>query len=256
MTNKLPISVFIIALNEGDRIGMTIESVKDWVDEVIVIDSGSSDDTMAKSTALGARAIAHAWPGYGLQKRFGEDQCRNRWILNLDADEVAGSTLKAEIMALFAKGEPTHPAWKIRIVEILPGRDAPIPLAHEVNAIRLYNKTCGRFSDSTVHDTVRMQSGTVGQLKAIIEHRSSRGLAHSMDKINRYSAMQAENLISGKGLAFPFIRLVTEFPVAFIKAYVIRGYIFGGMQGFTNAMVYAFSRFIRIDKYLEFKTRR
>ncbi len=87
MTDRLPLSVFIIARDEADRIARPIESVIGWVDEVIVIDSGSTDETVAVAEQLGARVIRNDWPGYGPQKRFGEDQCRNDWLLNLDADE-------------------------------------------------------------------------------------------------------------------------------------------------------------------------
>ncbi|MFW0776848.1 MAG: glycosyltransferase family 2 protein [Rickettsiales bacterium] len=257
MIQKLPISVFIIAVNEGDRIGETIKSVSDWVDEVIVVDSGSKDDTIQVSEALGAKVFRNAWPGYGLQKRFGEDQCKNDWILNLDADEVISDELRREMLSLFSVGTPAHPAWKMAIVEILPGRKKPIPFAHKIVAIRLYNKQFGRFSDSTVHDTVRMERGSVGELSSIVEHRSSRGLTHTMEKINRYSTMQARDLMA-KSTPLPFarLRLLLEFPANFIKAYLFRGYIFGGTQGFANSMVYAFSRFIRIAKYLELKNRK
>lgn len=249
MSMKLPVSVFIIAVNEGDRIGHTIASVKGWVDEVIVIDSGSKDDTVAVSESLGARVLYNPWPGYGPQKRFGEDQCRNDWILNLDADEIISPQLRDEIIAAFSSG--AYAAWKMKIVEIMPGRNEPGPAAHSITAIRLYNRKHGRYSDSTVHDTVRMESGTVGELLNIVEHRSSRGLSHSMDKINRYSTMQAEDMARKGNLLFATLRLLTEFPVAFIKAYFLRGYIMKGRQGFVNAMVYAFSRFIRIAKYFE-----
>jgi len=251
MTNKIPISVFVIAFNEADRIVDTIASVRDWVDEIIVIDSGSSDATVKVSEENGARIMYNQWPGYGLQKRFGEDQCRNDWILNLDADEVVSPALKAEIQAISNTNNDLIPAWKIRIVEILPGRAKPVLFAHQVNAIRLYNRKFGRYSDSTVHDTVRMNSGEVRQMLSIIEHRSSRGIAHTLDKINRYSTMQAENLINGKGISFPILRLVTEFPLSFLKAYFLRCYFVAGLQGFSSAMVYAFSRFVRIAKYLE-----
>lgn len=247
---KLPVSVFIIAVDEGDRITHTIESVREWVDEMIVVDSGSKDNTVSVSAALGARVIYNPWPGYGMQKRFGEDQCRNDWILNLDADEVISAELRGEIMALFANGAPSLPAWKLPIVEIMPGRSAPGLFAHRITAIRLYNRKHGRFSDSPVHDTVRMESGGVGELNHIVEHRSSRGLSHSIDKINRYSSMQAKNMKPG-GLPFMTLRLITEFPLAFLKSYLLRGYILKGRQGFINAMVYAFSRFIRIAKFFE-----
>src|SRR3954463_10532396 len=102
----LPISIFIIAQNEADRIGDTIRAVRGLSDDVVVIDSGSTDGTQAAAEALGARVIYNPWPGYGPQKRFAEDQCRHKWMLNLDADEVTPPGLFQEIIALFANGEP------------------------------------------------------------------------------------------------------------------------------------------------------
>ena len=109
---RLPISCFIIAKDEADRIGRTIESVQPWVNEVIVVDSGSTDDTMAVAIRAGARAISNAWPGFGQQKRFAEDQCTNDWLLNIDADEVVTPELCREIEALFANGSP--PSRRLR----------------------------------------------------------------------------------------------------------------------------------------------
>ena len=226
---RVPLSVFIIAVDEGDRIARSIESVRDWVDEVIVIDSGSKDDTVAVSAAAGARVLYNAWPGYGQQKRFGEDQCRNDWVLNIDADEVISPPLASEIKALFAGIAPEHMGYTMDIVEILPWERKPGWFAHKVNAIRLYNKRHGRFDPSTVHDSVHMQSGTVGRLSHIVEHRSSRGFAHSIAKINRYSSMQAENLISRHPApAFLRLRVLLSFPLGFLKAYILRGYILKG----------------------------
>ncbi|MEJ1463078.1 MAG: glycosyltransferase, partial [Candidatus Sedimenticola sp. (ex Thyasira tokunagai)] len=81
--DKLPLSVFIIAKNEARCIGEVIDSVRELADEVIVVDSGSSDDTCDIAEARGARVLFNEWPGYGQQKRFAEEQCRNRWLLNI-----------------------------------------------------------------------------------------------------------------------------------------------------------------------------
>lgn len=249
---KIPLSVFIIAVDEGDRIARTIHSVRDWADEVIVIDSGSKDDTVSVSEAAGARVIFNAWPGYGQQKRFGEDQCRNNWLLNIDADEVISEALADEIIALFPSGVPQHAGYNMNIVEILPGEKAPGWFAHKVNAIRLYDRRHGRFDASTVHDSVHMHSGTTGQLAKIVEHRSSRGFAHSIAKINRYSTMQADNMMSRDARPTLLgLRILIEFPVGFFKAYVLRGYCLKGFYGFINSMNYGFSRFARISKYWE-----
>src|SRR5918998_4766157 len=121
----LPVSIFIIAKNEADRIGDTIRAVRSLTDDLVVVDSGSSDGTQALAASLDARVIHNAWPGYGPQKRFAEDECRHDWLLNLDADEVVPPELAANIRALFAKGEPPLPAYRIGIAEIFPGEARP-----------------------------------------------------------------------------------------------------------------------------------
>src|ERR671928_1972393 len=113
MTGTLPLSVFIIARNEADRLGATIRAVRELTDDLVVVDSGSTDGTQAVAEALGARVIHNPWPGYGPQKRFAEEQCRHDWLLNLDADEVVPPELAENIRALFAAGEPPLPAYRI-----------------------------------------------------------------------------------------------------------------------------------------------
>jgi len=250
MIDKLPISAFIIAHNEADRIGRTINAVRDWVDEVIVIDSGSTDATVRVCEGLGARAIYNSWPGYGLQKRFGEDQCKNRWLLNIDADEEIIPALAEEIRGLFSGGMPELAGFILRIRDLLPGEKKLALFAHTNYALRLYNREKARFSDSPVHDTVQVMQGETRMLKAPVLHRSFRSLAHAIDKMNFYTSMQAGHLLK-KGMAFPTLRLMTEFPLAFLKDYILRGYILRGRRGFINSVVYGFTRFIRIAKYLE-----
>ena len=250
---KLPLSVFIITRNEADRVGATIASVKDIADEIIVIDSESTDGTVALAQSLGARAIVQPWLGYGLQKRFGEDQCRNRWILSLDADEALTPELAKEIAALFSHGEPPLAAYTLQIRDLLPGEQRLLHSAHTNFCLRLYNKEKARFSDSPVHDSVIVAEGSTAMLAAPALHRSFRSVAHAIDKLNSYSSVQAENL-QKKGLRYPMLRLLTEFPVAFFKVYVIRSYWTRGRRGFVYAVVYAFGRFVRIAKYLEKKS--
>lgn len=252
MSSTLPVSVFIIAHNEADRIALTIDSVRGFADEVIVIDSGSTDDTVARAEKLGARVLFNAWNGYGLQKRFGEEQCRNRWLLNLDADEEITPALATEIRALFASGEPPLAGYILRIRDLLPGETQLAPLAHTNYAVRLYNRDKARFSDSPVHDTVQIMQGDTRMLDAPVLHRSFRNIAHALEKMNYYTTMQADNL-RRKGMKFPMLRLLTEFPVAFFKGYILRGYIMRGRRGLIYAVIYAFTRFVRIAKYLERK---
>jgi glycosyltransferase involved in cell wall biosynthesis len=249
----LPISIFIIAKNEADRIGETIRAVRDLTDDLIVVDSGSNDGTQALAEALGARVIFNPWQGYGPQKRFGEEQCRHDWLLNLDADEVMPADLAGEIRALFAQGEPPFQAYGIRIAEIFPVEDAPHPLAYTLAPVRLYRKDWGRYSPSLVHDRVDLRPGTkVGQLKGIVHHRSVRSLGDQLSKLNRYSDQQAVDL-EVRGVSIPTWRIFFELPVAFIKAYFGRRHFLRGAYGFLTAMNYAIARHLRIAKHYEKK---
>ena len=252
MTDRLPLSAFIIAKDEADRIARPIESVIDWVDEVIVVDSGSSDDTVAVAEKLGARVVHHDWRGYGPQKRYGEDQCRNDWLLNLDADEEVTPALAAEIRAKFADGSYREAdGWRIMIRDIYAHETAPAPWAYGYHQIRLYDRRKGRFSDSTVHDTVRPQEGArLGKLSGIMAHRSIRSLDFQVGKYNRYSGMQVEDMRK-RGRKLPKSRLLTEFPVSFFKAYFARKYRKYGWWGLILSINYAHARFLRVAKAYE-----
>lgn len=247
----LPVSVFIIAKNEEDRIAEAIGSVSGWLDEIVVIDSGSSDRTVEVSERLGARVVFHAWEGYGKQKRFGEEQCRNDWLLNLDADEVITPALRSEIQALFASGAPNCVAYHIPVRDLLPGEKKLAPGAHTNRCIRLYDRRLARFSPSPVHDSVVVAGGrAIGDLAQPALHRSFRSFTHAIEKMNSYSTAQAAEL-GKKGVSLAGLRLLVEFPVAFLKAYCLRLYVLRGQRGFIYSVFYGFSRFARLAKYLE-----
>ena len=248
---RLPLSVFIIARNEADRLGATIRAVRDLADDIVVVDSGSTDGTQALAAALGARVIHNPWPGYGPQKRFAEAQCQHVWLLNLDADEVVPEDLAREIRTLFAAGEPRRPAWRIAITEIFPGEGRPHPLAYTLTPVRLYRWDRGRYSASPVHDRVVLELGvTSGRLKGVIHHFSVRSLGDQLDKLNRYSDQQADDL-EARGIVIPSWRVFVELPGNFLKAYLGRRHIVRGTYGCLTAMNYAISRHLRVAKHVE-----
>jgi glycosyltransferase involved in cell wall biosynthesis len=250
-SGTLPLSVFIIAQNEADRIGATIRAVRDLTDDLVVVDSGSTDGTPDVARSLGARVVHNPWPGYGPQKRFAEEQCRHVWLLNVDADEVAPPDLVREIRTLFRGGEPGRDAYKIGIAEIFPGEERPHPWAYTLTPVRLYRKDRGRYSPSLVHDRVALNPGArVGRLKGILHHYSVRSIGDQIEKLNRYSDQQAHDL-DLRGVSIPAWRVFVEFPAAFIKAYVGRRHFVRGVYGFLTAMNYAISRHMRIAKHYE-----
>ncbi|MGI6246278.1 MAG: glycosyltransferase family 2 protein [Pseudochelatococcus sp.] len=249
--SPLPLSIFIITRNEADRIGRTIAAVAGLSDDIVVVDSGSTDGTPEIAARLGARVIHNDWPGYGPQKRFAEDQCRHAWLLNIDADELVPPDLAGAIRALFAGGEPDADAYEIRIAEVFPGERAPHPLAYTLAPVRLYRRDKGRYASSTVHDRVQLVPGArVKRLKGAIHHFSVRSLGDQLAKLNSYTDALALDLDS-RGAKVSVLRLFVEFPASFIKAYIGRRHIVRGTYGFMTAMNFAFFRYLRIAKHLE-----
>lgn len=253
MNTVPPLSCFIIAKDEADRIGLAIRSVRDWVDEVVVIvDDQSRDGTDRVAAEAGARVVINPWPGYGQQKRFGEDQCRNVWLLNLDADEAVTPALAEEIRGVFAEGTPgSADGYEISIVEMFPGEEQPGRFAHSLAPVRLYRRDRGRYSASPVHDRVAFVEGArIVRLKGIVHHRSIRSLGAQLAKLDSYSTMQADDFIA-RGRHLAPVRIFTEFPMAFLKAWIGRRLILRGTYGFLVAMNYAIFRHMRVAKIYE-----
>lgn len=247
MAPPLPISCFIIALNEADRIARTIRSARTLAGEVVVVDSGSTDGTQSIAEAEGARVIFNAWPGFGQQKRFAEDQCRNDWLLNLDADEVVTPELAQEIRTLFAAGEPPLAVYGMRVSQVYPGAQKPRLWARDHYCLRLYDRRRVRFKNSTLHDSVDPGSERVGGLSHDIYHFSVRSLDDLIAKCDTRARYNAEHSRPKSRLLLA-MRLVLEFPASFLKYYFLRLHITGGLMGFQFAMIVAFFRFVRISR--------
>ena len=248
---QLPISVYIIARNEADRIGRTIAAVADLAAEIIVVDSGSTDATVSTAEEHGARVLFSEWPGYGPQKRFAETACAGPWLLNIDADEVVSPDLAVEIRALFTDGEPPCGAYEVPIAEVFPGEAAPHRWAYALYPVRLYRKNAGRYSESIVHDRVALEPGVrVGRLRHTIHHFSVRSLGEQLAKFNAYSYLQVEDL-ARRNRVMPQWRILVEFPFAFIKTYFGRRHFLRGWYGIATAANAAFGRHLRVAKAIE-----
>lgn len=248
----IPLSVFIIARDEADRIGETISSVIELCDEVVVVDSGSKDETVMVAEKAGARVVIQDFLGYGPQKRFAESLCRHDWVLNVDADEPLTQAAQIEISELIETGNVTgFDCWRIPIKTVYPHEKKPAPWAFNYNQIRLYDRRKSGFSSSSVHDAVLPGEGvTIGQLKGAIAHRSHRTINFQVEKFNRYAEMQVADLVAN-GRRLPRWRLITEFPLSFLKAYFIRRQCLYGFWGVSLSISYAYSRFLRVAKYHE-----
>ncbi len=251
----LPLSIFLITRNEANRLPRTLAAVRGLADEIVVVDSGSTDGTQDVARRFGAKLIETHWRGYGPQKRFAEEQCRNVWVLNLDADEECTPELVADIRALFLGEGPALDGYGFPIVEIFPGETAPTFLGHSLAPVRLYRLDRGRYADAMVHDRVEMMPGSrTGTLRGIVLHRSIDSISQTVDKLNRYSDQQVADM-AGRGRRISRFRVWVEFPIAFFRAYVLRRHALRGTFGLIASVNYAFFRFMRIAKALEAQLR-
>lgn len=250
--DKLPISVFIIARDEASRIGLSIDSVRDLVAEVVVVEWGSVDGTAEIAARCGARVLHNEWKGYGPQKRFAETCCSNRWLLNLDADEALSPELARELRSLFAGGNPACDAYRLVIRAMCPHEDRPQRWAYANSPIRLYDRDRGGFADSLVHDSVLMREGSrVGTLRGDVHHRGILTFEQLAAKINSYTSMQAADWLQRKQPRVSWLRMLTAFPAAFLKSYFLRRHFVWGRYGFAISVCYAFARLLRLAKVHE-----
>lgn len=242
---RVPVSCFIISKNEADRIARTIRSVRPWVDEVVVVDSESTDDTVSVALAEGARVLTQPWLGFGGQKRFAEEQCRNDWVFNVDADEIVTPELRQEILDVFAADRPNFIAYGMPLQMVYPGRLKPRPLARDHWYVRLYDRRVVRFRNSKIHDAVVTDAYPVGQLRSPMHHFSMRSFSDMKRKLNERTWLLVENRdMSPTGSVM--LRLLSELPMNFFKYYVVRRHCMGGLTGLRYASIQAWFRFQKI----------
>ena len=253
------LSAFIIAKNEANRIARAINSVKNIVSELIVIDSGSTDDTVQIASNLGAKVVFNEWSGYVKQKAFGEDLCQNDWILNIDADEELSKGLQDEIAYIFSSNnQDRYLAYKFSVVIMHRNDLKPRFLAPDNKCIRLYNRRFSSYANSTdftTHDSVLFNPGINSQNKVYLlhnpsYHRSGTSIEQLVSKANFYSSEQAKDLLK-LGRNPTKMRVAMEMIVCVFKVFFIRRYFVFGFDGLVDSIIFAFARFIRLAKTRE-----
>ncbi|MGF2736618.1 glycosyltransferase family 2 protein [Marinobacter sp. DUT-1] len=250
---KLPLSVYYITQNEEERLPESLERVHDWADEVVVVDSGSTDNTVAIARSFGARVVHRPWEGFASQKAYAASLCRNEWVLDLDADEVLSEQLVANIKALFSAPLPEDVAgYRMRWVLSQPNLGHPFRHDKTKKILRLYNRSRAAIhaeKDSN-DDRPRVLSGKVLDLKGDVLHRTLISLEQMERKYCQLSSEQARYM-AARGRKISSGRLFVEFPLKFLKYYLIHRQILNGWFGLSVSITAANRNFMRLAKAKE-----
>lgn len=241
------VSVTIITLNEAAHIAAAIDSAS-WADEIIVVDSGSTDETAAIARSKGARVETRAWSGYVDQKNFAHGLASHDWIFSLDADERIPPPLAAEVRALLAT-EPPHKGYRVARVAYHLGRWVRTTDFYPDYQTRLYDRRSARWTGMHVHESVTVDGGP-GQLVNEIQHYSFRDLRDHLDRINHYTTLAARQMYERGERTGP-LALVAHPPAAFLRNYLLRRGFLDGTVGLTISLMNSYSVFLKFAKLWE-----
>lgn len=249
----LPVSVYCITKNEEVRLGATLAKVADWADEIIVVDSGSQDGTEAVARRYDARFVHHDWQGFAVQKAYAASLCRNDWVLDLDADEVLSDELARNLKALFGKTpDPDFAGFRMRWVLSQPVPGHPFRHDKSKRILRLYHRgrACIEAVPGSNDDRPRVLSGRVGFLPGDVLHQPVINLEQMERKYLQLSSEQA-HFLAEKGRRISSARLFVEFPLKFLKYYLLHRQILNGWYGLSVSIVAANRNFMRLAKAKE-----
>ncbi len=250
---KIPLAVAIITKNEEENIRPCLRSIT-FASQVVLVDSGSTDATLAIAEEFGCEIYSEEWRGFGPQKQSAIEKCRLPWILVLDADErippdtadiikkiVTDSNVK-EAGFSFPRKNYFQDRW-IKHAGWWPDR-----------VIRLFRKESGRITSAKVHESVEV-TGIVGELNVPIEHFTESSLSKIIQKIDKYSTLGAEEAFKEGKHSSAFSAFMRAF-FTFNQDYFLRLGILDGRQGLTLAVTDAVNKFFKYAKLSEFgKTR-
>ncbi len=246
------LSVTIVARDEAARIGDCIDRVS-WADEIIVLDSGSTDGTQDICRARGATVVEASWEGYAAQKNTAIEKARHPWVLSLDADEMVSDALGEQIRAVLRADGPAD-GFRIPRKNIFFGKWLRHGDHWPDHQVRLFRKGLGQFKSKAVHESVEV-SGQVSELTEPLEHHSYRDFREFFDRQVRYAALAAEEL-HARGQSPAISDFIFRPLWRFVKGYFIKAGWRDGREGFIVSAGYAYYVFMRAAFLWESRRRR
>jgi glycosyltransferase involved in cell wall biosynthesis len=239
------LSVIIITHNEAADIRHCLESVK-WANEIIVLDSGSSDQTVDICREYTTQVFSTDWPGYGIQKNRALHHATEDWVLSLDADEQVSSDLQQQIQTAITQN--TVDAYAIPFQSRFCGQVMKWGAWRSEKHVRLFKRNKGKFTDVLVHEKLLI-NGRMGQLTAPILHNSYKNMEEVLEKMNRYSTYGTEHRLQ-QGKRGGLMRALIHGAWAFIKSYGLQLGFLDGKMGFILALSIAEGSYYRYLKLM------
>ena len=230
--SDVSISAIIITRNESRNLADCLRGL-DWCDEIIVLDSGSTDGTQELARSLGARVVVRAdWPGFGPQKNRALDCVQTTWVLSIDADERVTPKLADEIRTIIAHPDAAN-AYSLPRLSSYCDQFMRHGGWYPDQVVRLFRRGTARFSDDIVHESLQT-TGWVGEMRQDLIHISYRSLDDVLEKMNRYSTAGALKA-AAKGRTASLLSAWLHSRWAFLRAYVLRLGFLDGRLGFVLA---------------------
>lgn len=250
MSERTPISACVITRDEGDRIAACLGSLA-WCDEIVVVDSHSSDDTRERAAACGARVIARDWPGFAAQKEFAVRAAAHDWVLVVDADERVSDALRAEIEGRRAGGLGAMAGWSVPRCSRYLGRWIRHGTWYPDRSVRLFDRRRGRFAAKATYDLHErvVLDGPTGHLRADLLHDPYRSLSDHLQTIDRYTTIMAEGL-RARGRRARVSDLVVHPAWRFVQFYLLKAGFLDGWRGLLLAYLAAHYVRLRYAKLL------
>jgi len=237
----------IVTLNEERNIAKAVESLR-CADEVVIVDSGSKDQTREIALRLGARVIEEPWRGYAAQKNHAAACASHDWILSIDADEALTPELEAEILALKKDGAGFDGYTFPRLAQYL-GRWIRHSGWYPDRKLRLYNRTKAKWTGDYVHESVSV-NGSTGELQGDLLHFTCHSLSEHLRTLDKYTSLAAREIVA-RQQPVPMRRLALDPVWTLVRTYIIRRGFLDGPQGLAIAWMAAVYTFLKYAKAVE-----
>ncbi len=244
------ISVFIITFNEENIISKCLEKLS-FADEIIVVDSGSSDNTVEICKKFGAKIIFNKFENFGIQKQFALNETSNDWVLSLDADEVLSDKLIIEIGNLNLKSD--FQGFKIPRTHFFLNKTFNYGSENKKPIVRLFNKKFGNFEPNKVHETIIVK-GNVGILQNEMLHFTVDNIETAIKKNINYANLSGEFLFE-KGKKTTIAKTIIKIPYEFLRVYLLQLNFLNGYQGFVWSIFSSFGSFLKYAKLYELQNK-